>query len=283
VSTFFHTTAAALAQARLPLVAAALVLHLIGCVMIAERWRLILSRMGSPIALGRAVLVNMAGIFVRNVTPASGIGGDAVRVGLFKAAGAPLGDATAALLVGRLVEAPAIAAIVLVGLPAIGAAAARSRAALIAVAVLAGAVAAVLALRHPGARLSEWRARLGLTPPPADAIVFGALWAAGSWLETLMRLMVVCAALGVSLTITQGAALTVFQILGGLVPTIGSLGAIEGSLMAGLLLFGVAPGTATAITLVERSITYAFSTALGGAALAAIGGWDVVRYRSNRN
>ena len=56
--------------------------------------------------------------------------------------------------------------------------------------------------------------------------------------------------------------------------------AVSGTIFT--VLFGVPAGTATAITIVERSITYAFSTALGGAALAAIGGWNVVRYRSNR-
>ena len=58
----------------------------------------------------------------------------------------------------------------------------------------------------------------------------------------MIRLMVVSAALGVRLTIAQGAALTVFSIVGGLVPTVGGLGAIEGSLVTGLLLFGVSAG-----------------------------------------
>jgi uncharacterized membrane protein YbhN (UPF0104 family) len=48
--------------------------------------------------------------------------------------------------------------------------------------------------------------------------------------------------------------------------------------MTGLLLFGVPSATATAITIVERAITYALSTALGGMALAALGGWDTVRF-----
>jgi undecaprenyl-diphosphatase len=99
----------------------------------------------------------------------------------------------------------------------------------------------------------------------------------------MIRLMVVSAALGVRLTVPQGAALTVFSIVGGLVPTVGSLGAIEGSLVTGLLLFGVPGGTATAITLVERAITYALSTALGAAALAAIGGWDTIRFARRKS
>lgn len=275
MAAFFHTTMAALARASPPLVAIAVALHLLGLVMMGERWRVLLTGLGAPVALIRATLVNLAGIFVRNVTPASGIGGDAVRVGLFRTAGVPVGDAMVALLLGRLLEAPAIAALVLVGLPAIGAAAARSHVALAVVVVLAALVAAVAAARRPtGSRLAEWRARLGVHPPPRRIVAVALLWATAAWLETIVRLMVVSAALGVRLTVAQGAALTVFSIVGGLVPTIGSLGAIEGSLMTALLLFGVPSGTATAITIVERAITYALSTALGAIALAALGGWD---------
>jgi glycosyltransferase 2 family protein len=278
VSTFIHATLAALARARPALVAAAVVLHVAGLAMMGERWRAMLSRIGARITLARAILINLSGIFIRNVTPASGIGGDAVRIGLFRSAGVPLADATLTLLCGRLVEAPAVALLVLVGLPAIGAAASQSKAALIVVIALACAGAVLAAARRPAdSRLGEWRERFGISRLPAGAIAIGLLWASGAWLETIVRLMVVARALGVQLTIPQGAALTVFSIVGGLVPTIGSLGAIEGSLMTGLVLFGVPPGTATAITLVERAITYALSTALGAMALGAIGGRDAVR------
>jgi uncharacterized membrane protein YbhN (UPF0104 family) len=99
----------------------------------------------------------------------------------------------------------------------------------------------------------------------------------------VLRLIVVSAAAGTSLSIGQGCALAVLTILGGLAPTIGSLGGIEGSLMAGLLLFGVPAPTATAITVIERAITYVFSTAAGAAALIAIGGWDLVGRRRRRS
>jgi glycosyltransferase 2 family protein len=279
VSTFVSATASALARASPALVGLAVALHLLGLAMMGERWHAILTRMGAKMTRARAILVNLAGIFVRNVTPASGIGGDAVRIGLFRSAGAPLGDATVTLIYGRLLELPAISALVLTGLPAIGAAASRSRAALAVVLTLGTVLAVVAAARLPrGTRIGDWRERFGLARLPGHAVAIATFWATATWLETMIRLMVVSAALGVRLTVPQGAALTVFSIVGGLVPTIGGLGAIEGSLVTGLLLFGVPAGTATAITLVERAITYALSTALGGAALAAIGGWDAVRF-----
>jgi len=277
MSAFLQGIGGALARASVPLVLLALLLHVGGLVVTGERWRTILTRLGSPISLGRAVLVNLAGIFVRNVMPASGVGGDAVRIGLFRAAGAPLASATVTLVCGRLAEVPAIVVLVAAALPALGAAILRSPAAgwAVGAALVAGA-AAVVFWRPLGVRIVRLRERFGVAAPPAGALVSATAWATLSWLETVARLMVVCAALGVRLTIPQGAALTVFSIVGGLVPTVGSLGAIEGSLMAALLLFGVPAATATAITVVERAITYVFSTAAGGAALVAIGGWDLV-------
>ena len=273
---FIHATGEALARASAPLVLLALCLHIGGLIVTGERWRVILTRLGSPISLGRAVLVNLAGIFVRNVMPASGVGGDAVRIGLFRAGGASLANAAVALVCGRLAEVPAILVLVAAGLPAVGAALIRWRpgggtGAIVVVA----AVGLVVLWRPAAARIARLRERFGVVAPPAVAVAAGTAWATLSWLETAVRLMVVSAALGVRLTVPQGAALTVFSILGGLVPTVGSLGAIEGSLMAGLLLFGVPPSTATAITVVERAITYVFSTAAGGAALMAVGGWDL--------
>jgi uncharacterized membrane protein YbhN (UPF0104 family) len=275
---FVHATAAALQRASVPLVGLALLLHVGGLIVTGERWRAILTRLGSPITLARAVLVNLSGVFVRNVMPATGVGGDAVRIGLFRASGAPLREAAAALVCGRVVELPAIALLVVAALPAIGAALVRSRLAAWTLAALAAAALTAVLFREPVlAHARRLRDRFGLAAPPRSAIAAGTAWATLAWLETAIRLMVVAAALGVRLTVPQGAALTVFSIVGGFVPTIGSLGAIEGSLMAGLLLFGVPAATATAITVVERAITYAFSTAAGGAALLAVGGWDVVR------
>jgi uncharacterized membrane protein YbhN (UPF0104 family) len=277
VSAFLHATASALGRARVPLVAIALLLHIAGLVVTGERWRAILTRLGSPISLGRAVLVNLAGIFVRNVMPTSGIGGDAVRIGLFRAAGASLANAAVALVCGRLAELPAIFVLVAVSLPAFGTALLRVRPSAFTMTIATAAIAAAIACWRPAAvQLGRLRQRFEVVPPPRGALAAGTAWATLSWLETAIRLMVVAAALGVRLTPAQGAALTVFSIVGGFVPTIGSLGAIEGSLMAGLLLFGVPATTATAITLVERAITYAFSTAAGGAALVAVGGWDLV-------
>src|SRR5205085_4934462 len=95
--------------------------------------------------------------------------------------------------------------------------------------------------------------------------------------ETVIRQIVVAAACGLPLTIQQSATVTAMSIVGGFVPTVGSIGAIDGSIVAGLVLFGADTHTAVAITLIERLISYGFSTAAGAGALAVLGGRGVLR------
>jgi uncharacterized membrane protein YbhN (UPF0104 family) len=282
---FLERVTGTIAQARIELVLLALVLHIAGLVVTGERWRLLFNAIGTPISLARAALVNLAGIFVRNVTPASGLGGDAMRIALFKAAGATLRDATVVFLWVRIVELPAIAGMVLVATAVLAPLTHSSRSlGMLAAGIAVAALPAAYVLRR--GRAGRWlvahaeqAARVHVSP---SVIGRGCIWAAASWAETVLRLMVVSAAAGARLSTAQGCALAVLTILGGLAPTIGSLGGIEGSLMAGLLLFGVPLSTATAITIIERAITYLFSTAAGAAALVAIGGWNLAARRQRR-
>jgi uncharacterized membrane protein YbhN (UPF0104 family) len=95
--------------------------------------------------------------------------------------------------------------------------------------------------------------------------------------ETNARQIVVAAAFGLPLSIQQSATITAMTIVGGFVPTIGSIGAIDGSMVAGLMLCGANAETAVAITIVGRAISYGLSTAAGALALALLGGRRVLR------
>ena len=97
-----------------------------------------------------------------------------------------------------------------------------------------------------------------------------------------MRQIVVAAAFGLPLTVAQSATVTALGIAGGLVPTVGSVGPIEGSMVAGLMLCGAPADTAVAITLVERAISYGLSTALGAGALGVLGGRAILRLAAGR-
>src|SRR5205814_4225812 len=143
----------ALEHARLPLVALALALHAIGLVITGERWRVVVAALGSRLRLSRTTLINLAGIFVRNATPTTGLGGDASRIALLRAEGVGLPQATASFVYVRAAELPAIAVVVLLALPAVGAAIARSaRAIELAAMVCAAAFACAFAARRHLAR-----------------------------------------------------------------------------------------------------------------------------------
>ncbi len=275
---------AALAHARLSLVLAALVLHLTGLVITGERWRVVIAALGSRLPLSRTVLINLAGIFVRNATPTTGLGGDASRIALLRADGVPLAQATAAFAWVRLAEVPPLVLVVALSAPAVAALAARSHTALTIVgSLLAAGIVAAWLVRHrirAGVRDVWMRtAHLRIDRASAGLAVF---YATLAQVETVARQIVVAAAFGLPLTIQQSATITAMSIVGGFVPTVGSVGAIDASLVAGLMLFGATADTAIAVTLVGRAISYGVSTAAGAAALALLGGRRMLRAVSDR-
>ena len=75
----------ALTHAHLGLVALAVALHVVGLIITGERWRVVIAALGSRLSLYQTTLINLAGIFVRNATPTTGLGGDASRIALLRA------------------------------------------------------------------------------------------------------------------------------------------------------------------------------------------------------
>jgi len=116
----------ALTHANLTLVAVALALHVSGLVVTGERWRVVIAGLGSRLSLYRTTLINLAGIFVRNATPTTGLGGDASRIALLRAHGVPLAQATASFAYVRLAELPPLALVVLLSTPAVARVVSRS-------------------------------------------------------------------------------------------------------------------------------------------------------------
>lgn len=280
-----HDFAAVVAHARVGLLLVALALHVAGLVVTGERWRIVIAALGGRAGLMRSVLVNLAGIFVRNVTPTTGLGGDATRIALLRADGLPVARATAAFAYVRLAELPPIALLVVAATPSIIGAISRSTTMRI-VGLVTMALVALLVWSRRG-RLRErfaslWQqAQVFWIGSGTAALAVG--YATLAQVETIARLIVVAAALGVHLTIAQAITITVLTIAGGLVPTVGSIGAIDGSLVAGLMMFGIGAETAAAITLAERAISYGFSTAAGAIALASLGGRRLLRYAAAKS
>src|SRR3954453_5037223 len=187
------------------LVVAGIALHLAGLLVTGERWRLVVVALGGRLTLIRSTLINLAGIFVRNATPTTGLGGDASRIALLRAEGIVLPQAAAAFVYVRVAELPAMAAVVLLALPAITTVLARSARA---VAVAMAAAAVVLAVVWLGRRrlrqqilaLREKSAHLRISPAVFGAAVF---YASLAQIETIVRQIAIAAALGLPLTVSQ--------------------------------------------------------------------------------
>jgi uncharacterized membrane protein YbhN (UPF0104 family) len=239
----------------------------------------VIAALGSRLPLHRTTLINLAGIFVRNATPTTGLGGDASRIALLRAEGVPLAQATASFAYVRLAEVPPLTCVIALSAVAVASLVSRSRTALT-VGTAGIAVALVVAwcarhrLRAHVASLWARTAHLRIDRAAASLAVF---YATLAQIETIARQMVVAAAFGIPLTIEQSATITAMTVVGGFVPTVGSLGAIDGSMVAGLMMFGAGAETAVAITLVGRAISYALSTAAGAVALGILGGRGVMR------
>ena len=282
---FLRGVGAALAHARPVYVLLAIALHLGGLLITGERWRLVVGALGGRVSLVRATLINLAGIFVRNATPTTGLGGDASRIALLRAEGVGLPQATASFVYVRVAELPAIAAIVLLALPTVGAAIARSARAveLTALAVLIVAGGAFVLRRRLAAQVAGARETMGRVAIGGGAFGAAVAYATIAQLETIARQIAVAAACGLPLGFQQSATITALGIAGGLVPTVGSIGAIDGAMVAGLMMSGATADTAVAVTVVERAISYGLSTALGAGALALVGGRAIARVVADRD
>jgi len=269
----------ALAHANLALVALALALHIVGLIITGERWRVVIAGLGSRLSLYQTTLINLAGIFVRNATPTTGLGGDASRIALLRAHGVPVPQATASFAYVRLAELPPLALLFLISTPLVGRLVSRSATAMTVTAIVVAVIAAIgwagrARLRRQLLALWTRTEHLRVDPGPlALAVVYATL----AQVETNARQIVVAAAFGLPLSIQQSATITAMTIVGGFVPTVGSIGAIDGSMVAGLMLCGANAETAVAITIVGRAISYGFSTAAGALALALLGGRRVLR------
>ena len=120
-----------------------LALNLAGLIVTGERWRVVVAALGTRLPLRRTVLINLAGIFVRNVTPTTGLGGDASRIVLLRAEGVPLVQATAAFAYVRLAEVPPLALMAVLSTSVIASTMSRSTTTLAMAAAVLGAVIVV--------------------------------------------------------------------------------------------------------------------------------------------
>jgi uncharacterized membrane protein YbhN (UPF0104 family) len=267
-------------------VLAALALYVVSLFIAGARWRGFLRALGGDVSVTRATLATLGGIAAGNLAPSSRVGGEACRIGLVRLTGtATWRQATIAAVWDRLSELPPIVVLGVMALIAVRHLTSAWRTASIvggvAVALILGGFG-IARLRRSGIGLAGWRERLALDRVSGRVFAEGVGYSVLVWFQDVLRLTCATLAFGVTLSPTRIATLSMLAMLGGLVPAIGGLGPVEGSLVTGLMAFGVDVPTAAAITAVERAISYGFSTSAGALVIALIGGqslWTAARAR----
>ncbi|HRI48828.1 MAG TPA: lysylphosphatidylglycerol synthase transmembrane domain-containing protein [Pseudomonadota bacterium] len=284
-----HKAFVQLQGAALPYAGAALFLYALSVVMMGWRWQRVLRGMGQPVRLRDTSLTHLTSVFVNNVTPGR-VAGEVFRVAMLrKRTGMETGRVIASLGWDRATDVVPLGLMVVLALPTllrvlpVPAGSPRWL-------VGGGGVGLLVGLglwwqrgrlqtllRRSYAQLQAFTVRrreLGQA-----AFISCAVWAMDS-----ARIWLVAAALGAPLRPWQAIPLSVVMVLGGLVPTIGGLGAIEGGLTAALCLFGSSLEQALAVTALERGISYVLATGAGGLALLGLGGgslWRAARGRAD--
>ena len=278
------TAAHRLSTARPAYAAAALALYIVSLFIAGARWRGFLRALGAEAGVVRATLATLGGIAAGNLAPTPG--GEAVRITLLRAGtAATWRQATLAAVWDRTSELPPILVLGGMTLVAVRSLAAGWRTAAIVAGVAVTAAAAGVVLwraRRSGSLSIGWKPRATGERVRAAVFAQGVGYSSLLWLQDYLRLTSVLLAFGVVLPPTQIATLSILAMLGGLVPAIAGLGPVEGGLVAGLMAFGVDLPTAAAVTALERSISYGFSTSAGAVVIATLGGgsiWQALRGR----
>jgi uncharacterized membrane protein YbhN (UPF0104 family) len=280
VTRLWHLTLESLTRlsaARPGWVAAALALHVVSLFIVGARWRGFLRMLGARVTILRATLATLGGIAVGNLTPSSRLAGEACRVTLAHVDSEDITWPGVAVAAGwdRLSELPPVAVLIIMAAVAVGNVTGAGLMLLLVPAILVAVAGAVVAVNRTSGtrdRLRQWRDRVALDRCDFKVFATGVGWSSLMWVQDVLRIACAGYALGVTLPPTRIAALSVIAMLGGLAPTIGGLGAVEGGLVGGLVAFGVDAPTAAAITAVERSISFGFSTAAGVLVVTLLGG-----------
>jgi uncharacterized membrane protein YbhN (UPF0104 family) len=264
-------TSAVVGHARIGFVAAAFAVDTLSLVLMAFRWRLLLRSLGSGARFWETLLAYSAGVCVGNITPARAVGGDACRAALIRRPGGspPLKAVAASVVYDRATDVAGFLLLGVLALPMLRPTSPHP--AVLALLALAATLVARPLYRRLVSRIGDrHRAVIGRKMGATLATAVGCSLVI--WLFDLARLMLVGRAFGVQLVPSQAAAVALLRLGSGLIPVPGGIGVVDGALVAGFIWLGLPPATAAAMAVVERTIVYAWGTALGAAALLLLGG-----------
>jgi uncharacterized membrane protein YbhN (UPF0104 family) len=269
------STASVFGDANISLVIAAFAVDTVSMIVMAYRWRLLLSSVGSRAGMWETLLAYAAGVCVCNITPARTVGGDACRAALIRRpSGPPVGAIAASVVYDRLSDLAGILLLAAIAAPTLKPS--SSRWGILASITLAVALVARPLYRRVASRFGRWHQgvvgrdlRAALIPAVGCSLMI--------WTLDILRIMLVGRAFGVRFGPSQAATVSLLRLGSGLVPVPAGLGVVDGALIAGFMWLGLPAPTATALAIVERAIVYLWGTALGAVALLLLGGWRALK------
>lgn len=294
----------ALSRANYGLIATAIGLYMLSIMFWAARWRVSLSAVGYPRRLRDLYLVVFSGIFVTNITPFTYSGGDPLARGylLKKTQDVPYSIGFATILAELMLDLLIFLSFLMTGL-FMYVYATSSSAMMLVVGGWLAAVVALLAvyshiLRHKkgSERVKRLVARVVRTfrsrikkatistaiddfYATAHAIVsrrkIAALvstFSATLWIFGMVRLFIIFQAFNYTATLPMLMLAVTLPAIVGLLPLLpAGIGTVDVTIVGIFLLFGVPIEIAVSVTLIERTITLLFGTAIGAIVASYLG------------
>ncbi len=271
-------------------VAAAIAVYFASTLVYALRWKIVLEGFGRRARYGEAVKAMLSAIFVNNITPLARAGGEAIRIVWMNAKEhIPKSLLTASIVYERATEA------IIVALLVIAIVASYVDGYTTAIVLLVAALAVLLISRvdiilRIVERVSKERipsnarkeiirnTRFGKTLLTTLAL------SATLWGMDILRIKLELLAVGLNMSWTRVAAISVLNVLIGLVAiTPGGIGIVEGGLLGILTGMGLGLGDAAKVVAIERGISYVLASIVGAAVTTIFGGKEVWRRLRSRS
>ncbi len=280
-----------LGEADLRLFLAAALFYYVTLLISPIKLKIILWSLGQDVGIKFLYKLSIIAVFVNNLTPMARYGGEPAKIALLRAeGGVPLGIATTAVITEKSMEAFPFFAFLVYAITVVGLKFSKY---VLVISVLFIGLAvffflfrrrmleyALRAWGHkiPGDTLMEYNKALKMIREKWHYNIVVALLTVAAILFLGLRIAIIAASLGVYLSWAAIAYITVIYIILGTVGvTPGGVGILDGGLAAALISVGIPASSAAAIVILDRSITYVSTTAIGFMLASHYGGLKLLR------
>jgi hypothetical protein len=294
----------ALRGANYGFVILAIFMYTFSTIFWSARWRTALYALGQKVRLRDLYLVVYGSIFINNVTPLTRTGGDPIgRTYLLqKSKRVPYASGFASVVSEYILDAPVFLSFLALGLlmylgvssiwPVLAVIGIWMAAVFLLVPVFrsilrkriaAGRISGIIVrvLRVFRRRVSKAKISKGVEKLYGGTHIVISRWRTALcmitfsillWTFDMLRVFFVFQALGYQAPLTMLLLASTLPTIAGFVPLLpGGIGLVDATFVSVFMLFGFEPHVALAATLIERAISYVFSTFVGAGALSYLG------------